>query len=267
MVTVREVSPSYFQMLRIPVRKGRLFAEGEKQAIVLSEQMAARMFPGETAVGRRLVLSGEATLEVTGIVGDVRNAGLTMSSDPEIYILSNREQPWQYLLLRADTRVMPYVREAFRELDPRLTVKLETLDDRVRHMRTRPQFQSMLLGGFAASGLLLATIGLYGVMALLTTQRTGEIGVRMALGATPGDIRAMVLRQAGWWTVAGVAIGLCGAAACAKLIEGMLYGVKATAPLPLVVAVGSLAVAAFVAAWLPSRRASRIAPVEALREF
>jgi putative ABC transport system permease protein len=225
------------------------------------------MFPGEIALGRRLILPGEATLEVTGVVGDVRNAGLAESSNPEIYLLSNREQARQYLLIHADTRVMPYVREVFRELDPRLTVQLETLDDRVRRMRERPQFQSMLLGGFAASGLLLAAIGLYGVMALLTAQRTGEIGVRMALGATPGDIRAMVFRQAARWTLAGAAIGLCGAAACAKLIEGLLYGVKATAPLPLLGALGLLALAAFAAVWLPGRRASRIAPVEALREL
>ncbi len=267
MVVVREVSPSYFQMLRIPVRKGRLFAEGEKQAIVLSEKMAARMFPNEAALGRRIVLTGEATLEVTGIVGDVRNGGLTASSDPEIYILNSRERPRQYVLLRADKRVMPFVREAFRELDPRLTVEMATLDERVRHMRVRPRFQSMLPGGFAAAGLLLAAIGLYGVMALLTTQRTGEIGVRMALGASPGDIRKMVLRQAGWWAAAGVTIGLCGAAACTKLMEGLLYGVKATAALPLVGAVGSLLLAVLAAAWLPARRASHVAPVEALREL
>ncbi|MCC6394323.1 MAG: ABC transporter permease [Bryobacterales bacterium] len=267
MVTVREVSPSYFRMLRIPVRKGRLFTEGEKQAIVLSERMAARMFSHENALGQRIVLTGETTLEVTGIVGDVRNGGLTVNSDPEIYLLSNRERPRQYMLLRADTRVMPFVREAFRELDPRLTVQMETLDERVRNMRVRPRFQSMLLGGFAAAGLLLAAIGLYGVMAFLTTQRTGEIGVRMALGASPGDIRTMVLRQAGWWTVAGVATGLCGAAACVKLTEGLLYGVKATAALPLVSAVVVLMFAVLMAAWLPARRASHVAPVEALREL
>jgi hypothetical protein len=267
MVTVREVSASYFPMLGIPVRQGRLFVEGEKQAIVLSERMAARMYPGEAALGRRILLTGETTLEVTGIVGDVRNGGLTASSDPEIYLRSNRERPRQYILLRADPRVMPFVREAFREFDPRLTVQLETLDDRVRKMRARPQFQSMLLGGFAAAGLLLAAIGLYGVMALFTAQRTGEIGVRMALGAAAGDICAMVLRQAAWWNMAGVALGLCGAAACAKSIEGLLYGVKAAAPLPLAGAVAALTLAAWAAAWLPARRASRVTPVEALREL
>lgn len=267
MVTVRQVSASYFPMLGIPVRKGRLFAEGENQAILLSERMAARMFPGESALGRRLVLSGEATLEVTGIVGDVRNGGLTANSDPEIYLLSNREGPRQYVLLRADARVMPFVREAFRELDPRLTVQFETLDERVRNMRARPRFQSMLLGGFAVAGLVLAAIGLYGVMALLTAQRPGEIGVPMALGATAGDIRAMVLRQARAWSIVGSAIGLCGAGACARLIEGLLYEVKPTAPLPLAGAVLSLTLSVWVAAWLPARRASQVAPLEALRQL
>ena len=266
MVAIREVSPSYFRMLSIPLRHGRLLAGGDQQSIVLSEGMAARMFPGEQAIGRRLILTGEATFEIVGIVGDVRNTGLTTNSDPEIYMLSNRERARQHVLVRADTRMMPFVREVFRELDPRLTVQMETLDERVQGMRVRPRFQSMLLAGFAATGLLLAAIGLYGLMSLLAAQRTGEIGVRMALGATAADIRAMVLRQAGWWTVAGVVVGLCGAAACAKLIEGVLYGVEPTAPLPLIGAVIVLVVAALMAAWLPARRASRIAPIEALRE-
>lgn len=267
MVVVREVSASYFKLLGIPLRQGRFFREGEKNVVVLSERMAARRFPGKDAVGRRIVLYEGAALEVTGVAGEVRNGGLTGASDPEIYLLSNREQPGQFVVLRADTRVMPLVREAFREIDPRLTVQLETLDQRVRSMRVRPLFQSTLLSGFAISGLLLAAIGLYGVVSLLVTQRTGEIGVRMALGATAGNIRAMVLRQASLWTLAGIALGLACAAACAKLIEGLLYQTKPAMPLPLAAAVFSLTLVAFLAAWLPARRAARIAPVEALREL
>ena len=168
MVIVREVSASYFSMLGIPVRKGRLFVEGDKQDVVLSERMAARMFPVENPIGRRLVLSSEATVEVIGVVGDVRNGGADGQLRSGIYLNNNRQRARQYVLLRADTRVMPFVRETVRELDPRLTVQLETLDERVRSMRARPRFQSMLLGGFALAGLLLSAIGLYGVVSLLT---------------------------------------------------------------------------------------------------
>lgn len=265
MVTIRPVSASYFPMLGIQLREGRTFAEGEATPAVLSESMARRMFSGEAAVGRRLVLSGEGTVEVVGIVGDVRNGGLNANSDPELYLLSNRERLRQYVLLRADTRVMPLVREVFRDLDPRLTVQFETLDDRVKNMRLRPRFQSMLLTGFAMAGVILAAAGLYGVTALLTAQRTGEIGVRMALGATPGDIRSMVLRQAGSWAAAGIAIGLFGALVCARWIEGMLYEVKPSDPLPLAAAVLSLTFAVLLAAWLPARRAARVQPVDSLR--
>ncbi len=267
MVIVRQVSPSYFGLLKIPVRQGRVFADGEEQTVVLSERMAARMFPGENPVGRKIVLTGEATVEVTGVVREVRNGGLTEPSVPEIYLPSKRDRSREYVLLRADTRVMPLVREAFRQADPRLTVELATLDERVRSMRTRPQFQSMLLVGFALAGLVLAAIGLYGVMALLTVQRSGEIGVRLALGATAANIRGLVLGQAVRWAAVGLAIGLAGAAASARLIDGLLYEVKASAPGPLAGAATVLLLTVVFAAWVPARRASRVAPVEALREL
>lgn len=254
-------------MLGIPLRRGRFFGEGEALPAVLSERMAARLFPGEEAVGKRIHLTGEDTLTVTGIAGDVRNGGLFTESDPELYRLSDRARPRQHLLVRADTRVIPFVREAFREQDPRLPVHFETLDARVRNMRARSRFQSMLLAGFAVSGLILAAAGLYGVIALLTAQRTGEFGVRMALGATAHDIRSLVLRQAGAWTSAGVLTGLCAASACARFIRAHLYGTAAGAPWPLAGAVALLGATALFAAWLPARRASRVAPLEALREL
>lgn len=251
--------------VRIPLRQGRWFEEGE-DGLVLSEQMAARLFPGQNAVGRHVVLSGEKTLEVKGVAGNVRNGGLTANSDPEIYLLSGRGQLRQYILVRGDGRAMPFVRGAVAEVDPRLLVQMETLEERVRTMRARPLFQSTLLGGFAIAGLLLAAIGLYGVVALLIAQRTGEIGIRMALGATAADIRRMVLGQAGVWTAMGVVLGLGAAAAGAKVLEGMLYEVKPGAPGPVIGSVVVLAGTALLAAYVPARRAARIMPLEALRQ-
>jgi ABC-type antimicrobial peptide transport system permease subunit len=144
-------------------------------------------------------------------------------------------------------------------------VQIDTVDQRVSSLRTKPRFQTLLLGGFALAGLLLAAIGLYGVIALLVTQRTREIGIRMAIGATPGAIRSMVLRQASGWLVAGIAVGLVAAAGSVKLIESQLYGTPSTSILPAAVAVAVLCGAGLVAAWVPARRAARVEPVRALR--
>lgn len=165
----------------------------------------------------------------------------------------------------ANPAIAPAIREEFRRLDPRLTVQIDTLDQRVGKLQSRPRFQTLLLGGFALSGLLLAAIGLYGVVALLVAQRTPEIGVRMALGATPGDVLRMVLSQAGIWLAVGLAAGLAAAAVSAKLIESLLYGTTPRDPLPIAGAVLALSVATLVAGWLPARRAARVEPVTALR--
>ena len=263
MVIVRRVTPAYFQILGIPMRSGRALTDADQNAVVLSERLAARL----KLSGERIGFFAEPMHDVIGVAGDVRNAGLRLDSDPEMYTLTNRQQRRMFFVVRGSPAAMPFVRGIFQELDPRLIVELETLDDRVDKTRTRPRFQSMLLAGFAMSGLLLAAIGLYGVMALLTTQRTGEIGIRMALGVTSRNIGIMIAGQAGRWTAAGIVIGLCGAAASAKWIEGLLYGVSIWAPFPLAGATLTLVAAAFVAAWLPARRAARIEPVQALREL
>ncbi|MBM3783221.1 MAG: FtsX-like permease family protein [Acidobacteria bacterium] len=271
MVAVRFVTPNYFSMLQIPVRKGRGFTEADRRdganVMLISESLAARLFPGGDPVGHRVRTSdGEPECEVVGVVAGVRNAGLTEPSDPEAYMLSSGRRSFS-ALIEADSRTIPFAREVFRTLDPRLVVEVESLDERVGKHRERPRFRTLLLGGFAVTGLLLAAIGLYGVIALLTAQRTGEIGIRIALGATAGAIRTMVLRQAGAWTLAGVALGLAGAAAVSDWLRTLLFEVKPSAPGPLLAAVAVLLLAAFAAAWLPARRASRVEPVQALREL
>jgi ABC-type antimicrobial peptide transport system permease subunit len=159
-----------------------------------------------------------------------------------------------------------WVRRQMAALDPDLPVRVETMRQRVSGLSDRQRFVAALVGLFAVFGLLLAAIGLYGVLAFLVAQRTREIGVRMAMGATPRDIAGMVERQAGAWTAAGIAAGLAGAAALGRLAHGLLFQVSPYDPLSLGAAVAILALVAVLAAWWPAHRASAVDPAVSLRQ-
>jgi putative ABC transport system permease protein len=157
------------------------------------------------------------------------------------------------------------LRAAIQQLDPAVPVVLETMDSHIQRFFTRPRFQTALLSMFAATGLLLAAIGLYGLISFLVAERTREIGVRMALGATPGDIAKLVVSDGVRWTAAGVMAGTAAASGLLRLLEGLLYQVKANDLRVFGGAIAVLAGVAMLAAWLPGRRASRIDPMAALR--
>ena len=274
MVVIRQVTPGYFAALGIPITKGRGFTEDDRRqadsAAIVDEALAARMFAGQDPIGQRIKSGDTGWMEVVGVAANVRNAGLVRASDPEFYMIKRHAAEADgrlanTIILQANPALAAAIRDEFRQLDPRLTVQIDTVDQRVSSLRTKPRFQTLLLGGFALAGLLLAAIGLYGVIALLVVQRTREIGIRMAIGATPGAIRNMVLRQASGWLAAGIAVGLVAAAGSVKLIESQLYGTPTTSVLPPAVAVAVLCGAGLVAAWLPARRAARVEPVRALR--
>jgi ABC-type antimicrobial peptide transport system permease subunit len=273
MVVIRQVTPGYFAALGIAITKGRSFTEEDRRqadsAAIIDEALAARMFAGQNPIGQRIKSGDTGWMEVVGVAANVRNAGLVRASDPEFYMIKRHAAAdgrlANTIILQANPALAAAIRDEFRQLDPRLTVQIDTVDQRVSSLRTKPRFQTLLLGGFALAGLLLAAIGLYGVIALLVTQRTREIGIRMAIGATPGAIRSMVLRQASGWLVAGIAVGLVAAAGSVKLIESQLYGTPSTSILPAAVAVAVLCGAGLVAAWVPARRAARVEPVRALR--
>jgi len=273
MVVIRQVTPGYFPALRIPILKGRGFTEDDRRLaesmVIVDETLADRLFPGQNPIGQRIKAGDTGWMEIAGVAANVRNTGLLRPPDPEFYMVKRRLPPDGRLantvILQANPALAPAIREEFRQLDPRLTVQIDTLDEQVRNLRTKPRFQTLLLGGFAIGGLLLAAIGLSGVMGLLVTQRTREIGIRMALGATPGAVRRMILSQAGAWLGAGLLIGLTAAAAARKLIESLLFGTAPDAPLPIIAAVVALSATAMIAAWLPARRAARLEPVRALR--
>jgi predicted permease len=290
MIAWRFVTPDYFAALGIPLVRGRGFTEDDREpgrdSTILSQTLAQRLFPGEQAVGRRVRFGdGETWYTVVGIAANVRNSGVTEPAGPEYYLLRRHgDDPvyaapgctttatcgWRAATVILRTTLSPRaaaasLRGIVGELEPTLPVRVQTLDERVSQLAVRPRFDTALVTLFAAMGLLLAAVGLYGVMAFLVAQRTPEIGLRMAIGASPGTIAASVIASAARWTAAGVVLGIAGSIAAARAIRTMLFGVDAHDPLSLAIAVAVLAAVALAAAWAPARRAASIDPLEALR--
>ena len=277
MVAWRSVSPGYFSALGIPIVRGRSFEDHDRGAgespIILSQSLANRLFPGEDALGKSLRLdASEPWRTVVGISGDVRNNGLSQPSDPEYYV------PWKvdpdgyfrvgYVTLRTPMNpetVANWLRQETASLDSSVPVTMELMSRRVSKLSAGPRFNALLLSFFAASGLLLAAIGIYGVVGFLVTQRTREIGVRMALGASPHEIWKMVMANVAQWSAVGAVAGILGSWYAVKLLQTLLFQVSARDPWPIAAALAVLLVAAFTAAWAPARRAMRVDPIEALR--
>jgi putative ABC transport system permease protein len=277
MVGWRAVTPGYFSALRIPVLRGRAFEEKDgapdENPIILNEALAQRLFPNEEALGKtiRFAMTGPWRT-VVGIATNVKNNGPAEAADPEFYI------PWKsdpvgnfstaHVIIR--TAMNPqamagWMRTTTVALDQALPIDIQTLDQRVGKLAQRPRFNALLLSLFAGIGLLLAAIGIYGVVGYLVAQRTREIGVRMALGAAPGTILGMVLLHVARWTIVGALLGLLGAWWSARLLESLLFEVRPHDPFLLGLALLFLAVVVVVAAWIPACRAMRVDPVVALR--
>jgi predicted permease len=274
----RSVTPGYFSTLGIAILRGRDFQEQDslpsEHPIILSETLAQILFGSEDPVGKQLRLFRQPTpwRTVIGVAKDVRNNGLVDSSDPEFYL------PWKndpvealgtgQVILR--TRMQPsivaaWMRSETSALDPTLPVKIEAMTARLGELTERPRFNAALLTLFAFLGVALAAIGIYGVVAFLVAQQTREIGVRMALGATPASVMKMVLWNVIRWAVCGTALGLIGAWFSTRLLQSLLFEVRVHDPALLVSAVVLLLTVAFFAAWIPARRAMRVDPMVALR--
>ena len=277
MIGYRFVTQDYFSALGIPIVSGRAFRAEDFSAnghpVILSEALAKRLLPGTDPVGKSFFFANRKTWRtIVGVAADVKNGGLTAAADPEFYL------PWKaepegyfrrgYLILRTPQNpqaLARWVRSEVAAVDPTVPVTIETMSQRVGKLADRPRFNAILLSIFAAMGVLLAAIGMYGVVGFLVAQQTREIGVRMALGATPQGILHLVLSSVARWTISGAALGLLGAWLCSRLLESLLFQVRAHDPLLLGLALLILLVAAFLAAWLPARRAMRVDPMVALR--
>ncbi len=268
------VSPDYFATMGIPLVRGRVFTarddEDGPSVAIINETMARRFWPDDDAIGKRLTSYRGVSREIVGIVGDVKHRDLTESAGPQLYT-PFPQTPWPFLAVAARTTADPSslagsLRSAIAAVDPDLAAgDVRTIDQYLAQAVATPRFNAMLIAGFAALALFLAGCGLYGVMSYAVAQRSREIGIRMALGAQSADVRGMVVTQALRMGVTGVAIGLVGAFAAARLLGGLLFGVSPSDPVTFAVVSGMLLGVVLVAAYLPARRATRVDPMVALR--
>jgi putative ABC transport system permease protein len=274
----RTVSPGYFETIGIPLLRGRLFDTRDTASsagvVVVSQELARRYWPREDPLGKRMKAgdagSNGSWLSVVGMVGDVREDGIAKPPPPTFYVPINQATPATFFLaIRANAdplSVMPAVRRALKEVDPELPIyRLRKLEDVVLDSTWQLRYSMLLLGGLAGLSLVLAVVGVYGVLSHAVEDRTQEIGVRMALGAAQGDVvRLLVLR--GLRLVAfGVAIGLAAAFGLTRSLSVLLFGVSPLDPLTFASVAAVLIASGWLACYLPALRASRVNPMTALR--
>ena len=276
---IRFVTPGYLEALEIPLVDGRRITaadrEGAVEVAVVNRAMAERMWPGESPLGGRFTF-GDPTapdaewLEIVGVVGDVRHGDLTTEPDMEVYLpMDQNPFPTAVLVLRtgADPESLTSgVREAVRAVDPSLPVyRVQTLDQVVGDALADQRFSAALLGVFAGLALVLASLGVYGVLSYAVSQRTRELGLRMALGAPRERVLRQVIGEGMVLVAIGVAAGTAGAFAASRLLGSLLYEVGTADPLTYAAVPALLVLVGLVAVWLPARRATRVEPVVALR--
>jgi putative ABC transport system permease protein len=277
MVGWRSVTPGYFSVLDVPIVRGRGFDEADRaanqNAVIVSSALAQKLFPSEDALGKslRFGLAGP-WFTVVGVAANVKNAGIAENDDPEYYLARKLtlDDAWDHstVMIRsalAAPQVADWMRREISDLDPTLPFTIETMKQRVSKLEQRPRFDAALLALFAGMGVLLAAIGVYGVIAFLATERTREIGVRIALGAQPRDIRRLVMRDGIRLLLVGSVAGTIAAAALTRWMESLLFGVAPNDPITFMSVIALLAAVALAACYIPARRAMRVDPMIALR--
>ena len=280
---VRIVSPGYFEAMRFRLRDGRapngLDGPQSPRVLVANETLARELFGGGPAVGQRVMDPMSEAWEVVGVVGDIVYEGLELTAEPQaeafypmVQVAGERGFGWSssiFVTVRTtddSLAVVPFLREALAAADPQARLDSVTkMKARLSTAVAEPRFYAVFIGSFAGLALLLAALGIFGLLSYTVAQRQGEIGIRMALGARRGDILALVTRQAVVLIAIGTTTGLAGATASSRVLESLLYGVATDDLLTFAVATLVLVAVALIASWLPARQATRIDPLITLR--
>jgi len=270
------VSPGYFGALRIPLRRGRAFTDqdrtGTPPVMLVSEAFVRTYFPNEDPIGLRLILDPDLPpIEIVGVVGDARRIALDTAAEPEFYVpFAQAPNRRMNLVVRTSTDnsagTVASLRSAIASIDPAQMIwQTRTLDQLVDTSIAGRRFNMVLLAVFASVALVLAVLGIYGVMTYTVRQRTHEIGIRMALGAQASDVLKLVMGHGMTLALIGVAIGLVGAFALTRLMSALLFEVR-TSDLATYASVAiGLQLVALIACYVPARRATRVDPLVALR--
>jgi predicted permease len=271
-VDQRGATPDYFRTMRIPLVKGRFFTDADlprnaEPVAIIDEKFAQRFWPNGDAIGKHVWGDPKSKVTIVGVVGTVKQYGLDIDGRVVVYRPSPNAGYHVARTTSDPATVAGAIVRKIHELDPTIAVfDVRTMSDRMGESLARQRFSTLMLGAFALFALILAVVGVYGVMSHLVTQGGHDIGVRMALGAERGRILMMVLRQGMELTGAGIVVGLLGAAALTRVMAGLLFGVSATdfvtfSTVPLI-----LVSTALVASYVPALRATRVDPVVALRD-
>jgi putative ABC transport system permease protein len=273
------VTPDYFRVMGIALERGRVFTEtdraGSDPVLLVSKTAARSLFFGEDPIGRRVRVGDAGSgpwRTVVGVVGDVRHADLATPPAPQMYLPQSQVPDSFPVLVIRTIAARPDVlagaiRQAIHDLDPGVPVYgVATMKNLVGRAEAQRRFAMRLLAGFAAVALLLASIGLYGVVSTTIAQRRKEIGIRVALGAAPADVLSLVLRSGASTVGAGLVLGLLCALALTRFLRSLLFEVSVVDPATLIAATATLTLVAFLTHWAPARRALRVDPIRALRE-
>jgi putative ABC transport system permease protein len=272
---IEAIGPEWFKTMGVPIKTGRGFTDADNaqapKVLIANEALVRRYWPNEDPIGKHVLLGRQtAPAEVVGVAADVKNSGLAVASQPQLY-LPFPQLPWGNMNLLVRTEVDPHsiisaVRAQIAAVDPEQPVTgIQTVDELLDTSRAQPRFTMLLLGAFSATALVLAVVGIYGVLAYSVTQRQQEMGVRLALGATRGNILRLIVGHGLLLALVGIAAGLIASLAVTRVMTSMLYAVSARDFTTFALAALVFVAIALLASYLPARRAMQADPTEALR--
>jgi putative ABC transport system permease protein len=273
-IIIEAIGTHWFQTMRVPVKMGRAFTDADNaqapRVVIVNQSLARRYWPNENAVGKHIVVGRQTPAEVVGVAGDVKNSGLAVDTKPQLY-LPFPQLPWGNMNLLVRTAIEPHqlvstLRQQVYSIDPDQPItQLQTMDELVASFRSQPRFTVFLLTSLSSMALILAVVGIYGVIAHTVAQRRHELGIRMALGANCSDVLRLIVGRGLFLTLIGVVIGLTAAFASTQVMAGLLYHVRVHDLPTFALASVLFSLVGVAASYIPARKALSVDPKEALR--